>query len=130
MKTKNSILFFFAILSFVIQSCNNDKEIVEGFNNRILKINTLINSSNKGTYYLNILDDSINIIKFDISTAKIKDENKVIVSKLLDSISNNILIVRLNNCIIGEHYSISSSTWKQMLKSVKNMPIGQGFMDA
>ena len=46
MKTKNSILFFFAILSFVIQSCNNDKEIVEGFNNRILKINTLINKYN------------------------------------------------------------------------------------
>ena len=108
MKTKNSILFFFAILSLMIQSCNNDKEIIEGFNNRILKINTLINSQNKGTYYLNILDDSINIIKFDISTAKIKDENKGIVSKLLDSISNNILIARLTNCIIGKKFSISS----------------------
>ena len=130
MKTKNIILLFLATLTIVIQSCNSDKEIVEGFKNRILKINTLINSQNKGTYYLNILDDSINIIKFDISTAKIKDENKVIVSKLLDSISNNILIVRLNNCIIGEHYSISSSTWKQMIAKVKNLPIGQGIMDA
>jgi hypothetical protein len=130
MKTKNIILLFFATLTILVQSCNSDKEIVEGLKNRILKINTLINSQNKGTYYLNILDDSINIIKFDISTAKIKDENKVIVSKLLDSISNNILIVRLNNCIIGEHYSISSSTWKQMLKKVTNLPIGQGVMDA
>jgi hypothetical protein len=108
MKTKNIILLFFATLTIVLQSCNSDKEIVEGLNNRILKINTLINSQNKGTYYLNILDDSINIIKFDISTAKIKDENKVIVSKLLDSISNNILIARLTNCIIGKKFSISS----------------------
>ena len=130
MKTKNIILLFFATLTIVIQSCNSDKEIVEGLKNRILKINTLINSQNKGTYYLNILDDSINIIKFDISTAKIKDENKVIVSKLLDSISNNILVVRLNNCIIGEHYSISSSTWKQMIAKIKNLPIGQSVMDA
>jgi hypothetical protein len=120
MKTKKSILFFFAILTLLIQSCNNDKEIVEGLNTRILKINTLINSQNKGTYYLNILDDSINIIKFDISTAKIKDENKVIVTKLLDSISNNILIARLTNCIIGNKYSISSEQYKLLKKNTGN----------
>ena len=133
MKTKNSILFFFAILSLVIQSCNNDKEIVEGLNNRILKINTLINSQNKGTYYLNILDDSINIIKFDISTAKIKEENKVIVSKLLDSISNNILIVRLTNCIIGKKYSLSSEQYKLLQKNTGNEiedAINQGISQA
>jgi len=94
--------------SILIVSCNNDKEIVDGLSNRILKINTLIHSQNKGTYYLNVLDDSINILKFDISTAKIKDENKVIVSKFLDSISNNILIARLTNCIIGKKFSIAS----------------------
>ena len=106
MKTKNIILLFLGTLTIVVQGCNSDKEIVEGLKNRILKINTLINSQNKGTYYLNILDDSINIIKY------------------------NILIVRLNNCIIGEHYSISSSTWKQMIAKIKNLPIGQGVMDA
>jgi hypothetical protein len=112
--------------TILIVSCNSDKEIVDGLSNRILKINTLIHSQNKGTYYLNVLDDSINIIKFDISTAKINDENKVIVSKLLDSISNNILIARLMNCIIGKKFSISSEQRgnTKMFDDAPNAPSG------
>lgn len=130
MKTKNIILFFFATLPIVLQSCNSDKEQVESIKNRLYKIGILTSSNNKGTSYLNVLDDSINIIKFDINSSKLKENNKVVLTKILDSISGDILISRLTNCIIGEHYSISSSTWKQMIAKIKNLPIGQGVMDA
>ena len=130
MKTKNIILLFFAILTIVLQSCNSDKEQVESIKNRLYKIGILTSSNNKGTSYLNVLDDSINIIKFDINSSKLKENNKVVLTKILDSISGDILISRMTNCIIGEHYSISSATWKQMIAKVKNLPIGQGIMDA
>lgn len=133
----NDINKIITLLAFpiLIVSCNSDKEIVDGLSNRILKIDSLIDSLNKNNnannyltiningntrisfqaaYDLNFLNDSINIIKIDISTNKIKDENKVILFKLLDSISNNILIARLTKeeefkkSIIGNSIKISN----------------------
>ena len=126
----NKIITLLAF-SILIISCNNDKEIVDGLSNRIFKIDSLIHSQNKtynvnnyvtgntgiifqAVHDFNVLNDSINIIKIDISTNKIKDENKVILSKLLDSISNNILIARLTKeeefkkSIIGNSIKISN----------------------
>ena len=95
----NDINKIITLLAFpiLIVSCNSDKEIVDGLSNRILKIDSLIDSQNKiynvnnyvtgntgiifqAVHDFNVLNDSINTIKIDISTNQIKDENKVILT--------------------------------------------------
>jgi hypothetical protein len=101
--------FFLILLVLLFSSaCNNDKEVTENFKNRLLKISTLTSSQNSGTSYINVLEDSIRIINFDLNASKIKNENKQILKALIDSINENLHKIRLTNCIINNKYTISS----------------------
>ena len=61
----NSYFKYFVIFLFI--SCNSQNKIQEDFKARILKINILSESQNINSSYYNALDDSIRVIKYDLS---------------------------------------------------------------
>ena len=95
-------------MSILLISCNNDKEIVDSYTRRILKINLLSASDNVDTYYLNSLGDSLRIILSDLNTLKLQQPNKDILTNLIDSVSENIHVARVTNCIKGNKYKRTS----------------------
>ena len=106
----------FCFVSILLISCNNDKKIVDSYNRRILKISLLTNSDNVDTYFLNSLDDSLKVINSDLNLLKIQQANKDILTNLIDSVSENIHVARVTNCIMGNKYSKTSNYTDKELK--------------
>jgi hypothetical protein len=101
----NSYFKYFVIFLFI--SCNSQNKIQEDFKTRILKINTLSESQNTNSSYYNALDDSIRVIKYDLSNSHIDEVNKNEINVLADSISRIIYIQRLYGCLINNKFFLN-----------------------
>jgi hypothetical protein len=101
----NSYFKYFVIFLFI--SCNSQNKIQEDFKTRVLKINTLSESQNINSSYYNALDDSIRVIKYDLSNSHIDEVNKNEINLLADSISRIIYIQRLYGCLINNKFFLN-----------------------
>lgn len=113
-KNKSNTFIKYKLIIFVLlfTSCQSDSEKAKIISNRILKIEKLRQSKNINRAYLNSLDDSLNMIKIDLSN---EDLNKYFNSRLnkeLDSVKNNIFMARIYYTIIGNTYSYESPLHK------------------
>lgn len=101
----NSYFKYFVIFLFI--SCNSQNKIQEDFKARILKINILSESQNINSSYYNALDDSIRVIKYDLSNSHLDEVNKHEINVLADSISRIIYIQRLYGCLINNKFFLN-----------------------
>ncbi len=105
-----NLLFLLLTTLFLIEGCKpDDTEIVKSFSNRIKKVEILSTSENTSEYTLPYLEDSIKIIKIDLSQLEINPKNKKILEQEIDSLSEKIHISRLKYCLIGSTFTITHS---------------------